>query len=650
MLMKNNDSKFDVLYIDNNRIFRLFTFYMIIFYILFYIFSNNIKFSYYIVEISNIILNFGLMLITVSTSKYSKNKFFAFSAFCFLFMGLVNVFNFTLYTDNTMNNSFLGYENARYIEIQNILGSMYFFLALGTLSRDKRRSCIIRYLIMFILTIILLYIELSSSKLYFKTISIFIDIFSMFIFLCSLIKILKTFRMRFKNNGQINYFIIAIFILAVSTIFHVFSFIEGRPLIMFFYETLRLMGYVTIYYSLTENLLKKPYSLIFNDIYERNIKLKEINEEISYKNENMEKIRKDLKEGEVIFRNLLNSMPLPMFMVNNKNNRIIFVNKESAKMLNITSVKEVINKNIYNIIFFDRDSEPSASNWKSCDGYLKFRNKSIEVEITRYILNSEEDIAIFIVKDITERKKLDKLKSDFEKKQVEYKLQSNFLSTITHDLKTPINVIYSASQLSAFLAKENDIASLKKYNMINKDNCMTLIRLTNNLIDNSKITNDFLKPELELQNIVEIVEDATLQLIDYAKMKNLELVFDTQDEEIFVFCDRNFVERIVLNLLSNSIRYSQGGTINVEIKFDENYVYLEVRDFGKGISDDIIHKIFEKFNGTNIGGNIPNKSTGLGLYVVKNLVELQGGKIQIESELDVGTKVKIIFQREIDNV
>lgn len=90
---------------------------------------------------------------------------------------------------------------------------------------------------------------------------------------------------------------------------------------------------------------------------------------------------------------------------------------------------------------------------------------------------------------------------------------------------------------------------------------MTLLRLANNLIDSSKIDYDYLKPNFKIYNIVTLIEDSIGNLAEYIKEKNLTYVFDTNEEEVYVRCDQEFIQRIILNLISNSIKHTREGGI-----------------------------------------------------------------------------------------
>ena len=203
----------------------------------------------------------------------------------------------------------------------------------------------------------------------------------------------------------------------------------------------------------------------------------------------------------------------------------------------------------------------------------------------------------------------------------------------------------SSVQVQEKFYSEQNIEKVDYYNQVNKENCMTLIRLANNLIDSSKIDCDYLKPNLKIYNIVTLIEDSIGNIAEYIKEKNLIYVFDTNEEEIYVKCDEEFIQRIVLNLISNSIKHTVKGGIGVEIKAKKNKVVISFTDTGEGMDEDFLEKAFLRYSKGNKKGS-KNKSTGIGLYITKKLIELQNGTININSIKDTGTSIRLEFNRE----
>lgn len=227
-------------------------------------------------------------------------------------------------------------------------------------------------------------------------------------------------------------------------------------------------------------------------------------------------------------------------------------------------------------------------------------------------------------------------------------LKAHFISNISHELKTPINVILCAIQLIEFKSSKNNAYDKNNIDIV-KDNCYRLIRLISNIIDIEKAELNDLKLKLENDNIVSLTEDIVTSVIPYAKKKNLSLIFDTDEEEVMLAIDVIKIERVILNLISNSIKFSkENGYIGVKISSIGKYVSIIVEDNGIGISKEELPNIFERFRQVDNSLTRKNEGSGIGLSIVKSLVELHSGEIIVESELNKGTRFIVKLHKEID--
>jgi len=214
-----------------------------------------------------------------------------------------------------------------------------------------------------------------------------------------------------------------------------------------------------------------------------------------------------------------------------------------------------------------------------------------------------------------------------------------FFSNISHELRTPLNVILAAIQLMDKL-KENTPKDdrERKYLGIIKQNCYRLLRLVNNLIDITKLDSNYFELDLKNCDIVALVEDVTLSAADYIKSKGIKLQFDTFVEEKVIACDPDQIERIILNLLSNAVKFTPpGGNIWVKVFDLRNRVLICVKDNGVGIPKDKQKYIFDRFQQVEYLFNRHHEGSGIGLALVKSLVEKHGGKISVSSEVGKGS-------------
>lgn len=226
------------------------------------------------------------------------------------------------------------------------------------------------------------------------------------------------------------------------------------------------------------------------------------------------------------------------------------------------------------------------------------------------------------------------------------KLKTEFIANMSHELKTPLNIIFSTAQLfSVYIDKDvnlNTTQKLNEYTNYIKQNCYRLLRLVNNIIDISKIDSKFMELNLKNQNIVQVAEEITLSTIPYVQAMSRTIIFDTDIEEKIMAFDEEKMERILLNLISNATKFTRpGDTIEVCVSDKDNHVILSVKDNGIGIPEDKLSQIFERFKQVDPLLSRAHEGSGIGLTIVKSLVEMHKGTINVKSKYNEGTEFTI---------
>lgn len=281
--------------------------------------------------------------------------------------------------------------------------------------------------------------------------------------------------------------------------------------------------------------------------------------------------------------------------------------------------------------------------------------KSIFVFLILFVILLILTIILLIIHLNYKRKYEDTLHTAMSNIESLNKLKNHFIINMSHELKTPITVINSVMQLTKYKRSNYDSYLITRKNIkLVEVNCQRLLKLINNLIDLEKVDSQDIHIILENVNIVEVIEDTVLSVVPYAKAKNIDIIFDTVEEEIIMAVDKNKIERIVLNLLSNAIKYSKDiGIIEVKIDIHKNNIVLTVEDNGVGIEEKNIDKIFDRFVRLDDSLTRKNEGTGIGLSIVKAFVECHNGSIKVDSEKNVGTKfiinIPIVIKEEEDN-
>ena len=170
------------------------------------------------------------------------------------------------------------------------------------------------------------------------------------------------------------------------------------------------------------------------------------------------------------------------------------------------------------------------------------------------------------------------------------KAQEEFIVNISHELKTPLNVLSATVQLFSMYCNNGSLDKMKdsivKYINSMNQNCYRLSKLINNIVDSSKIETGFFELHLSNNNIVEVVEDVVMSITNFTDSKGLNIIFDTDIEEKIIACDLEKIERVILNLISNAIKFSdKGDEIFIDVKAKGEFVKISVKDNGIGIEE-----------------------------------------------------------------
>ncbi len=364
--------------------------------------------------------------------------------------------------------------------------------------------------------------------------------------------------------------------------------------------------------------------------------------------------RRISEQNERKFRNLVELSPHGAFI--HKDGIITYANQRFLDMLRVKSMDEVIGRHINdflhpfykNIATKRRHLLHSGHNVLPMEMEIIRQNGSTLIaELSTTTISDNADLScLSYVKDITEYKLILKENKNLLDQALEYdRLKTEFFSNISHELKTPINIILSSVQLLNIFYKSKDsnldkfFSAYEKYIGGIQQNSYRLLKLINNLIDITKIDAGFFKMDFINLNIVEIIEDITQSVAPYIESKRISLIFDTDIEEKLQAVDVLKLERIILNLLSNAIKFTAaGGTIKVTVKDNQDSILITVKDTGCGIPEDRLELIFERFRQVDSLLTRRAEGSGIGLSLVKALVEAHNGTITAKSILGVGSE------------
>lgn len=360
-------------------------------------------------------------------------------------------------------------------------------------------------------------------------------------------------------------------------------------------------------------------------------------------------LRDDIKKNEQFFQEISNNID-DAIVIRNKE-KCIYISNSFEKIFGFNPER------LYEDITLWHDE---WENIELIDGSADYNNLEITSNIARVrngkfdkwiqsrfvpVLGGSGQIVekIGIISDITARKKLEeKLES----------LRMDFFANVSHEIRTPVTLILSCIQLLSTrinMLESEDQQYFCRYTNIMKQNSYRLLKLVNNLIDTTKIDSGNFTYNPQNHDIISFVENICMSVAQFVNMNNMNIIFDTDTEEKIISFDLDNMERIILNLLSNAIKYNKAnGNIEVNISCKEN-IKISIKDNGIGIPKSKQNRVFERFGQVKNKMKTEHEGSGIGLFLVKSLVELNGGEISLNSELSKGSEFVISLPDRMEN-
>ncbi|MEO2565998.1 HAMP domain-containing sensor histidine kinase, partial [Clostridium tertium] len=354
-----------------------------------------------------------------------------------------------------------------------------------------------------------------------------------------------------------------------------------------------------------------------------------------------------LKKQRDNFYNIINSLDLLICRFSYPDFKVIHYNKK---------VKEEIiysNENIYSkflqISCNDRETlDKEQKNNAMISGsnikvVLSGKERYIET-FYQYIFDVDGEIkeVIKVGIDIT-----DKVSHQQELEEI-LKTQEEFFSFIAHEFRTPLTVMSSTTQLLNLVYRKDLPEKVVGY--IDKINLSTLqqLRLVNNLLDITRADAGYLNVNLRNYDIVSMSKAITESVRSFAVRKDINLEFTCNIDKKIIAVDDEKYERILLNLLSNAIKFTKNGkTVKVELDSNDRFTNINVKDEGVGIPKEKQDVIFNRFGQVNNDLTRKSEGTGIGLCLVRLLINSMGGRIELTSQLGKGSTFTIILPNKV---
>ena len=219
-------------------------------------------------------------------------------------------------------------------------------------------------------------------------------------------------------------------------------------------------------------------------------------------------------------------------------------------------------------------------------------------------------------------------------------MRKEIVANVSHELRTPLTSIigFIKGILDGVITKDEE----EKYLSIAYEEANRLKELTKDIVDVAKLESGNMKLNKETFVLNNLVHDVYIELEDMVKEKNLDFILEEKDKDIEINADKSRIRQVLINILNNSVKFTDKGEIVLTIEKSNGKAKITVKDTGIGIQKDKISYLFNKFYTANDYGNATS-GAGLGLNIVKTIIDMHNGSVNIESEVNKGTTVTVIL-------
>ncbi len=354
-----------------------------------------------------------------------------------------------------------------------------------------------------------------------------------------------------------------------------------------------------------------------------------------------------LRESEDRFRTLMDLAPSAMAV--HVAGKLVYVNREGARLMAAESPEQLIGRQVLEFVHPDslpvamanmrRVLETGKPSQAIAEKFIRLDGSVIDVEVTAIPLTYQGQGAVQIaIQDVGARKKAEDQRLELEALRQAEVLKDQFISILSHELRTPINAIMGFGSILddevAGALTEQQHQYLRKILL----GAESLLYLVNDLLDMSRIQAGKFSLERYPMQLATLTSEVCERLSPLADQKNLELRSEVPGDLPEVVADAQRIGQVLLNLINNAIKFTPpGGTIRVRASVTGNSIRVEVVDTGIGISAQDLPRLFRPFTQLDMSSTRAAGGTGLGLSISKALVEAHGGKIGVESELGEGS-------------
>lgn len=331
----------------------------------------------------------------------------------------------------------------------------------------------------------------------------------------------------------------------------------------------------------------------------------------------------------------------------------IFFDKETVTVISIASLNSYESETLE---FIDKIKSLIAARMYSVFTFnkLELTSKNLETKNIELELQSKE--LNFLASELKQQN----LELETQKAQLNQanKLKSSFISNMSHELRTPLNSVIALSGVLSKNLKDNIKSEYYNYIEIIERNGKHLLNLINDILSIQKIKSGQEELFLTEFNLNSSIQEIIDMLKPQADKDNLLIVFNKCEKDINVTSEYKKFFHIFQNIIGNAIKFTEVGKVEITIKQLDNNIVIEVADSGIGIKKDFLEFIFDEFKQGDVSTTKKYEGTGLGLSIAKRYTEMLKGKIEVETELNKGSKfiitipidLRIFQQNENHNI
>jgi len=360
-----------------------------------------------------------------------------------------------------------------------------------------------------------------------------------------------------------------------------------------------------------------------------------------------EKLKKEREEnllelaGEKSRLNAIINAIISGVIVVNKTGEIVYFNHAAIKNLNLDELnigdryEEKMPQKVNDLIEEIISSEIKTQKSLAIQIEIIKPNELIAEIICTPVLHPDGSFAgvVLVIRNITEMKKIEIIKSQF-------------ISMVAHELKTPVAAVQGF--LNILIDDRFNIGYEKQKEYLSRSvvRLSSLLDLVNDLLDISRMETKSKKREIEKLNVPEIIDNCIITLELEIKKKSIRIIRNTLQQECNLFADSNEITRVFTNLLSNAIKYNKDkGSISINIEENKNFIIARIEDTGIGMKPEEKDKLFQEFFRAKNENTRGISGTGLGLTIVRRIIESYHGKMEVESTYGIGTAFTIYLPK-----